>query len=81
MLPVIHLEPAFYKGEEVMLLRYSNSHGVETLVKTIKGVKWHLLRSCWYLPLCKESYTLLKEKVCSMATIESADLEKIPEPT
>jgi site-specific recombinase XerD len=76
MLPAIHLEPAFYRGEEVILLCYSKCPTIENIVKTIKGIKWHLLRSCWYLPLHKESYTQLKEKVGSVATIDAATLKK-----
>ena len=75
MLPVIYLEPAFYKGQEVILLRYANSQTLEQHIKSIKGVKWHLLRSGWYLPLHKESYSQLKEKIGKNATIDISKLK------
>jgi site-specific recombinase XerD len=76
MLPVIHLEPAFYRGGEVILLCYSKCTAVENLIKTIKGVKWQLLRSCWYLPLSQENYNSVSDKINGTATIETSALKK-----
>jgi len=56
MLPLITLQPLYYRGQESMALYFSENKELEQIIRRMKGVKWCVPHSCWYLPLTKEQY-------------------------
>jgi len=67
----ITLKPFFHKGEEQIGLCFENDAILNLIVKKIKGVRWSKTNNCWYLPLCRENYTALAERIHDTATIDS----------
>src|SRR5438309_5468768 len=67
MATTIILTPFHYRAQESIGLVCLLERELELQIRKIKGIKWCGEKSCWYLPLDKESYlkikTALKETV------------------
>jgi site-specific recombinase XerD len=76
MLPSITLTPFHYRGQESIGLVCLLERDLELLIRKIKGVKWCGEKSCWYLPLSKESYLTIKAALNGKATLNSDPLRR-----
>jgi integrase/recombinase XerD len=76
MLPAIHLEPLYHEGQEIISIRFIYCKTIDEILKRIKGIKWNINRSGWYIPLSKQNYETLKEKTKGVATLETSSLKK-----
>ena len=67
----ITLRAIFHHGEEQMGICFENDTVLNLLVRKIKGVRWSKTNACWYMPLNKENYTALEERIHDSAIIDS----------
>src|SRR4051794_28112863 len=76
MLSSISLSPFHYRSQECIGLVCLLERDLELAIRKIKGVKWCGEKSCWYLPLSKESYLIIKEALKERAAISPEPLRK-----
>jgi hypothetical protein len=63
MLETIILTPFHYRGQECLGLSCSLTPALERKIRMLKGIKWCGEKNWWYLPLQKDSYLLVHEKL------------------
>lgn len=76
MLPGITLKPLTHRQQECIGIYFTKNHNLQQLVKTLKGIKWSQTHGCWYLPLVKENFELIKIKFHKSCTIDLSELKK-----
>lgn len=76
MLPYLTLCPLHYRGRESIALVCKLSKDLELEIRKIKTVKWCGEKSCWYLPLSRESYQMIKSTLKDKANLNIEPLSK-----
>ena len=76
MLPTITLRPFHYRGSEAIGLDMALDNSLEKEIRKLKGAKWCGEHGLWYLPLHKESYTLIKVRLEGIACLETTALRR-----
>ncbi len=75
-MPTIVLQPLYHRAKENIGLHFPCNAAIGQKVKTIAGARWSRTHRCWYVPLTKEHYLLVKEKLGSMATLDTKALQQ-----
>lgn len=75
MLATIILKPFHHLGKENIAICFTDC-ALTKSIRQIRGIRWFQARKCWYLPLSKENYDLIKQKVEGIATIETTELRQ-----
>ena len=73
---VVRLVPAMHKGAEQILICCRNEKALDFTIRRLPGVKWSKTYKCWYLPLTKQNYVSLCQKLNPVAQINNAELRK-----
>lgn len=74
MLPQIQLRPLYHRGKECISMPFSDNT-LHQIVKKIKGIRWSQSNRCWYMPLCKESYVIIKSYLEGVAILDNTHLK------
>lgn len=72
----IILKPLFHRGEEQLAIFFSYKKSIDYAVRSIKGVKWSQTNRCWYLPLSKEAFEIVYNKLKEFGNPEFDELKK-----
>jgi integrase/recombinase XerD len=72
----IILKPLQHRGQESIAILYDNYPSLNGVVKKLPQAKWSQTHRCWYVPLSKESYSGIYNKLKDSASIETAELKK-----
>jgi integrase/recombinase XerD len=70
----IILFPVMHRGAEQILIKCSNIKIVNDAIKKIPKAKWSQTHKSWYVPLNKESYTLIHQAVHQIAFLNTDEL-------
>src|SRR5687768_455363 len=69
------LKPLYHRGQESIAINFKNDASLNLLVRKLPSVKWSQTNKCWYVPLTKASYNLLKEKLQEVSQIDDSVLK------
>lgn len=72
----VALLPGRHRSQERMYIKHDGSKALEVLIRSIKKVKWSQHYTCWHLPLDRESFDLLCNKLSPVANIDSSRLRE-----
>ncbi|MEO6734011.1 MAG: tyrosine-type recombinase/integrase [Ferruginibacter sp.] len=70
------LNPFFHRGQQQMGICCRPDKVLNTLIRKIKGVRWSRTHTCWYLPLSRENYTTVTERLKNAALIDTEVLKQ-----
>jgi len=70
------LLPMMHSGTEQILIKCENIKSLNDTIRKLQKVKWSQTYKCWYLPLNKESYTLICNALQALSTINTEELRK-----
>lgn len=76
MLPTILLKPLHHRGKENIALYFTYNKGLSDNIKKLKDVRWSRTHNCWYLPLSKDHYGLLKSALKDKVTLDTTTLRQ-----
>ena len=71
----VTLKAFVHHNKECIGIFFSANASLNTAVKKIPQIKWSKTNKCWYLPLSKESYTVIANAIGNRATIETSNLK------
>ena len=71
----VSLRAFFHRNMECIGIFFAKSTGLNNMVKKIQGIKWSQTQTCWYLPLSKENYDVIKKAIGNTAAIETNSLK------
>jgi integrase/recombinase XerD len=72
----VTLLPVMHRRAEQILIKCANIKLVNDAIRKIAQVKWSQTHKSWYLPLNKESYTLIHQALHKIATLNTEELHK-----
>lgn len=72
----IILFPIMHRGVEQILIKCSNIKIVNDAIRKIPKAKWSQTHKSWYVPLNKDSYTLIHQALHQLATLNTDELRK-----
>jgi len=75
MQTTITIKPIHHRGEEKLAIFFPFVKAVDYAVRSIKGIKWTQTYKCWYLPLSKEAFTTVYNKVKEFGQINFEELK------
>ncbi|WP_121354111.1 tyrosine-type recombinase/integrase [Flavisolibacter nicotianae] len=75
MLTVL-LEPLYHRGKEIIAIRFAYNKEISDKVKRVKDARWTRTHGCWYVPLTREHYTLLKSALSASSNLDTAALRQ-----
>lgn len=71
----IILQGLIHRNQECIGIFFSDNIFLNTAVKKIEKRKWSRSNKCWYLPLSRENYLLIKQGFAGLGQIEQAALK------
>jgi integrase/recombinase XerD len=74
MLPTLTLKPLYHRGNENTAVVFNYNTDLSNTIKKIKDARWSQTHKCWYLPLGRQHYDLLKNAVSEKAIINDTAL-------
>lgn len=75
MLTVL-LQPLYHRGKENIAIRFAYNKEISNKVKIIKDARWTRTHGCWYVPLTRDHYALLKSALSASALLDTALLRR-----
>jgi integrase/recombinase XerD len=75
MLTVL-LQPLYHRGKENIAIRFAYNKEISNNVKRIKEARWTRTHGCWYVPLTREHYTLLKAALSASSVLDISALRQ-----
>jgi hypothetical protein len=72
----IILFPVMHRGAEQILMKCANIKIVNDAIRKIPKAKWSETHNSWYVPLNKDSYTLIHQALHQLATLNTDELRK-----
>jgi len=77
MQTIITIKPILHRGEEQLAIFFPFNKNIDYAVRSVKGVKWTQTYKCWYLPLNKESFETVKNKLNNLGNLDFASTQNI----
>jgi len=71
----ITIKPIHHRGEEKLAIIFPFDKTIDYAVRSIKGIKWTQTHKCWYLPLSKENFTSIYNKLKKLGQLNFDELK------
>ncbi len=75
-LPLILLRPFFHRGMECMGMVFKKNTVLETIAKSLHGVRWTHDQNCWYLPCHRAAYEAAKKAFEGKSQLDTDELKQ-----
>jgi len=75
-MPTITLSLKLHKGEERIFVEFIYNKKINDAVRQVPGVKWSQTHKQWHLPAQKNSVVALRQKINSLAELDSSLLKR-----
>jgi integrase/recombinase XerD len=72
----ITLAPILHRNTQAIAICFTANSKLNNIVKKIAGIKWSHTHTCWYLPLSRENYIVIKTAFKNTATINNRELKE-----
>jgi integrase/recombinase XerD len=70
----ITLHPLYHRAQESIAL-LTTDDSLNEIIRRIKSIRWTQTHRCWYMPLSKESYLLIRDALDGAAIIDTDPLK------
>lgn len=72
----ITIKPIHHRDEEKLAIIFPYDKTIDYTVRSIRGIKWTQTHKCWYLPLSRESFEIVLERLKGKADLEYSALKE-----
>jgi site-specific recombinase XerD len=74
-MPTIILKPLVHRKTDCIGIFFNQNRALNDILKKIPCIKWSQTNRCWWLPLSRQNYILIKNAVGNSAEIDNCSLE------
>lgn len=71
----INLKPLYLREQENIAVIFPYHRSIDVAVRKINGIKWAQTHRCWYLPLSKENFALIDDRLKEFGPVNFDELK------
>lgn len=68
--------PVFHRGQDVIALKFTPNHQIESAIRKLKGIKWTQTHKAWYLPFSNDNYQSILNTVEPLAKLDDEAIKE-----